>query len=225
MSPGVIDEVTAEVVTYIWSGDDSSGSIDKTKVSTGNTVDSFSFSDSWGVGIDGQGSIWAVNDLEQSIYQLTTSGSIITGFSSPYINPKGLGLDSQNSIWNADESAGSIYQVDQTGSEIVSISTPGTSPRGLGLDSQNSLWNADSNDSLYKLDQTGSILVSFATPANRPTGVGLDGGGSENACIWNADLSGSAYRLNLSGLEDLTIYLSGQVRGVATTKDPATNPS
>ena len=145
------------------------------------------------------GFLWVVGYSGKKIYKLTTTGTIVDSFDSPYNYPGGLAWDG-GYLWNADfdifNVVDKIYKLTTNGTAVNDFNPPGINPKGLAWDGTY-LWNADSSDKkIYKLTTTGTVLGSFDSPGTSPTGLTWDG-----IYLWNADYTNDTiYKLTTTGI-------------------------
>jgi hypothetical protein len=103
-----------------------------------------------------------------TIYNLSTSGSIISQFAPPSSQPWDI-CKQGSDLWIADYYANSLYKVTTTGTLIESHASAGQNPAGIVYDGTY-LWYCDGplggNSTLYKVDLTGTGTPVINIPQN-----------------------------------------------------------
>jgi len=162
-------------------------------------------SDPNGIAFDEAGSLWIGDDNNDSIYKMTTDGSVISSFLAPDTLPEGLSFDSAGCLWIADGSAGSLYKTTTDGSAITSVAAPSSSPWGMGVNSENSLWTSTQNgNSVYKLNQSGSVITSFGDDTE-----GITVNADDSLWAYQTYYPESLHLLNEAGTRIDSISLAG----------------
>jgi parallel beta-helix repeat protein len=149
-SPGSLPSDLAWDGTYLWCTDDGWGKGYSNKIfkldNAGNVITSFDApqNDSYSGGLAWDGaSLWYVRDytaaytgtfmdtieLCNEIYQLDTTGNVLSHFTAPSPGSSGLTWDGAH-LWVADAWDDLIYQLNTTGKVLESIGSPGSSPIG-----------------------------------------------------------------------------------------------
>jgi len=89
--------------------------------------------------VEAGGDVWATNNGGDTLYQLTTGGSVINSFALP--NPgNGIAFDG-TSLWIASASTGNLMQYDLTGA-LISTTNIGGHPLGVVFDGT-FVWTSD----------------------------------------------------------------------------------
>ncbi len=118
---------------------------------------------------------WGASYLQNTVYQLTTGGSVTSSFAQPYAY--GLTWDGQY-LWTSDcVSSGQTIRRHTTGGSLVSsFDVPARIAFAcdLGWDGAY-LWCPDMRGYIYRLTTAGSIVASFAPPNRRSAGCTFDG--------------------------------------------------
>lgn len=139
-----------------------------------------------GLGIASDDSIWLADDIDDDIYRMDNTGSVIEYISNPLTYaPKGLDIDSNDSIWVAGQASNSIYELNTSGSILSSFYVYDNTIVGVGVNNSDSIIypRVDAGYIYETADYAGSIQQSFQTSSNSPRGLGRDPNGS----LWHAD--------------------------------------
>ncbi|MFB3050078.1 MAG: Ig-like domain-containing protein, partial [Acidimicrobiia bacterium] len=171
--------VAVNGVTYVLGVD-----AELTAPVTGDVISSFTgaflVEPDAGLAWDGT-NLWLSEKSTPLIYELSTTGTVLSSFTPPGSSPAGMTWDGTN-LWLADKGTDLIYKLDTAGNVLSSFAAPGADTRGITWDGSN-LWVADTGtDLIYKLDATGGVLSSFAAPSADPVGLTWDG-----TNLWVAD--------------------------------------
>ncbi len=132
----------------------------------------------WGLTWDGQ-SLWSASVTVSNtsvVYQLDTSGNILSSFNWPHGFVSGLAWDGTN-LWLAEAFTGNIYKSSKSGEELLKISTALSDVTGLTFEGSN-LWVINRGDStVNQVDSGGNIVKSFSAgrDGNNLTGLTWDG--------------------------------------------------
>jgi len=143
-----------------------------------------------GITFDGK-DLWIVKwNPNPEIYQIGTTGNLISSFPAPDAVVRGIAWDGQY-LWVGEALNQIFYQVDTLGNVIKSVSWTNAPVWPMGLvwvteHSAGHLWtNVDINDQIFQLnvDDTLSIIQNFTTPSpSLPEGICYDG-----EFLWVAD--------------------------------------
>lgn len=143
-----------------------------------------------GITFDGK-NLWIVKwNPNPEIYQIGTTGNLISSFPAPDAVVRGIAWDGQY-LWIGEALNQIFYQVDTLGNVIKSVSWTNTPVWPMGLvwvteHSAGHLWaNVDINDQIFQLNvyDTLSIIQNFTTPSpSLPEGICYDG-----EFLWVAD--------------------------------------
>ena len=130
----------------------------------------------WGLTWDGQ-SLWnaSILDSASTIYQIDTSGNVLSSFNFSTIAP-GLAWDG-SALWICDGLDNKIYRFSKSGVLLKKIATKSKRLAGLAWDGAN-LWVIFQDSlTINKLDSNGNVLKSFsiATYDGNATGLTWDG--------------------------------------------------
>lgn len=113
------------------------------------------------------------------IYQMDTSGNVLSSFSSP--GGFGLAWDGA-SLWQSDYYSDTIWQIDTSGNIVSSFSSPSSPcyPCGdssLAFDGTYLYYvnNWDFTGTIYQIDRTGKIISFFRGPVSDAVGIAWDG--------------------------------------------------
>ena len=125
-----------------------------------------------------------------NIYNVTTSGGLITSFPAPSANPRGIVWDGQN-LWIGEANNQVLYEVNTVGSVISSISIMGIIGWAMGMEwvpehTNGHLWVNDDDyvstyDDINQLNLSGGVaylIQEFLHPAQGniiPEGICHDG--------------------------------------------------
>jgi len=156
---------------------------------------------------------WGSSYLTNSVYRLTTTGSVVSTFPHPYTY--GLTWDGQF-FWTSDcVSSGQMIRRHTTeGSVVSSFSVPPQISFGcdLGWDGAY-VWCPDTRGYVYRLTTAGSIAASFDPPGNRNSGCTFDGTYLRVSCYpgsgpWNI------YTIDIGPAPAVTPVSFGQVKAL-----------
>lgn len=135
-----------------------------------------------GLGVESTGSIWLTDRSNESVYQFTQDGSLLTQFDSKIEQPRGLGVDTSGCLWISDRGGSgtkSVYQFTQTGSELTQFASASNDLMGVGLAPNDSVWVFDrAKSSIYQFDQTGTIQSAVSGPGVDDRGISVGPNGS-----------------------------------------------
>jgi len=148
----------------------------------------------WPRGLTYDGSaFWVADSIEDKIFQIDATGTVLGSINSPGEWPSGLTFDGTY-FWNADETDQKIYKLDMQGNVLDSFNSPGISPQGLAFDGTY-LWHVDyHNDEIYKFDTAGNLLESFDSPTFAHFGMASDG-----TFLYVINFSSEIYKLDMDG--------------------------
>ena len=164
----------------------------------GSIISSFQspFHPTYVKGIDYYGGyIWHVSNAVNTIYQTTTTGSVVSSFTGPRST---TGVHCTGSyLWTCSYSPAMVYYLTTTGTIVRSFSGP-TDGYGLSFDGTY-LWfsSARSGNMIYRMTTTGSVLNSFSGPGSFNGGIDYT-----NGYIWVADWPGAnagIFRITTTG--------------------------
>ena len=159
--------------------------------------------------------LWLADNGSDTIFELTTTGTVVSSFPTPGPNPRGLTWDGTN-LWLSDNNTDTVYELSTTGTIVSSFPSPGPNAQGMTWDGSN-LWVTDEvADRIFQVTTTGTVLSSFATPGPRPRGLAWDG-----TNFWHADLTTvTIYELdgsaNLTGMYYWQVDSGTSVAGFTT---------
>jgi hypothetical protein len=164
-----------------------------------------------GAAFDGT-SYWGSSYIQNTVYNLTTMGSIVTSF--PRTRTYGLTWDGRY-LWTSDAGGSNELRRHTTTGSVVS-SFPVPQPISLACDlgwDGVYLWAPDSRGYIYRLTTTGSIVASFPPPGRRTSGCTFDGAYLRLSCY-----PGSGpwyiYRVDVGPLPAVTPTSFGQVKAL-----------
>ena len=118
---------------------------------------------------------WGSSYLQNTVFRLTTTGSIISSFPNSYTY--GLTWDGEY-LWTTDcvSSGQMIRRHTPAGSVVSSFNVPPQITLGCDLGWDGSyLWCPDMRGYIYRLTTAGSVVASFAPPGRRSAGCAFDG--------------------------------------------------
>lgn len=119
-----------------------------------------------------------------TVYQLTTSGSLLSSFDTGYSSATSIGIasDGTNLFTTEGDASDGIDERNTSGAVVATVHTGYTSLYGLAWDSSNSTFYAGSFDSIYALNlnfgnMTANLLgtMSIAGDSRTPNGALHDG--------------------------------------------------
>lgn len=137
----------------------------------------------------------------QKIYNITTSGALISSFPSPNPSPNGLAFDGTD-LWVSDSSSDLVWKVSTAGVALSSINPPGASPDGLAFDGTN-LWVAVNGDlAIYQVDTSGNLLSTISATTFDASITYVYGVAHDGTNLWVSGLSGTTptlYNITTTG--------------------------
>lgn len=151
-------------------------------------------------------SLWLTDTLDGRVYQLTTTGAVVSSFTwllgDPQ-GPQGLAWDGTH-LWNASAWQNKVWELSTDGSQISVLNAPRPWSTGLTWDGS-SLWVSswgdgtwgDGDERIYNLATDGSIVSEFLLPATIwiPRDLAYDG-----EYLWLASqYDRKIYQLSTSG--------------------------
>jgi streptogramin lyase len=123
----------------------------------------------WGVAVDGLGDVWATNNTGNSVTELASTGSPLSGasgYTGGGLNtPNGIAMDGSGNAWIANNGGSSIVKLSSSGS-ILSGSS-GFTGGGIGnawavvVDGSGNAWtvNFGGGNNVTELAGSGSVLL------------------------------------------------------------------
>ncbi len=162
----------------------------------------------WGLTWDGQ-SLWSANisDSGSTIYQIDTSGNVLSSFDIPTI-ASGLAWDG-SALWISEGLGDKIYRVSKSGVLLKKIATKSKRLAGLAWDGAN-LWVIFQDSlTINKLDSNGNVLIRFSI---------ADYDGNPSGLTWN----GSSLWL-CESFDNQIIQLSSEGNFISSFTGPGTN--
>ena len=150
--------------TYLWTTDHPNSSQPANAIQfnmSGGQVSAFSLPVTYMSGIAWDNNrFWACAyyNPDGMTYKLTSTGSIITQFPTPNLQPWDICKENEF-LWIVDYNANMIYKTDTLGNTLESHPSVGLKPAGVVFDGQY-LWYCDgelsAQSTLYKIDMSGS---------------------------------------------------------------------
>ena len=181
----------------------------------------FLFQSLGGLGMDGQGNVWAASTTNYTVRKITPEGEITSFYRQD--RPFAIAIDSVNNVYLVDADSSAIIKITPAFSRtILAGGTAGDSdgsgaaarfnqPRGLYADAEGNVYVADTgNHKIRKVSPAGHVTTVVGTSAllSSPEGVTLDDEGT----LYIADTGNHVIRKVLpSGL----VTTIGGTRGMA----------
>jgi streptogramin lyase len=159
---------------------------------------------SYGLAVDGNGTVWNANYGYNTITKLSPAGAILGVFPTQGgSNDRGVAITStDNNVWVANSGASDVSRLDSNGTVLKVIPLPGgNSPHGMAVDTAGKVWAAN----------TDSSNVSRINPATNQVDLTVNLGSSCGPYNYS-DMTGSAALIATapSGLWSVTLD-SGRV--------------
>lgn len=158
--------------TYLWTTDHPSSSQPAIAIQfdmTGSQVSTFTLPETYFSGIAwDNGKFWACcyYDPDGMVYELNSSGTILSQFASPNDQPWSI-CKQDDFLWIVDYNADMIYKTDTEGNVLESHTSEGDRPAGITWDGQY-LWYCDgplsAPSTLYKVDLGGTGTPAILIP-------------------------------------------------------------
>ena len=167
-----------------------------------------------GVAIDSLGNVWVTNYNANSVTEMSTVGSILSG-TSGYTggglnSPYGIAIDSSGNAWVSNYVGNSVTKISNSGSILSGASgyTGGglDGSAGIAIDGGGNVWVANLySNSVTKISNSGSILSGGSGYTggglNGPAGIAVDGSGN----VWVSNYKGNS----LTKISNSGSFLSG----------------
>jgi hypothetical protein len=150
-----------------------------------------------GLALDANGNAWVANASGNSVTELSSTGSLLTGAggytgASSIYGAQGIAVDRSGNVWVADTLLDAVVEVSVSGGAIQtsnSFTSGGLNgPIALAIDSQNNVWVSNfDGGSVTELSSVGAVVGAGPLTANgllqSPVGIAIDGAGN----VWVAD--------------------------------------
>lgn len=150
--------------------------------------------DASGVAIDGQGNVFVVDTLANTVYKLSPSLQVIAYWGDygtapgQLIAPEGIAADAQGNIYVADTGNGRVQKFSPDGSVLAVWDDAGTfrSPVGITVDGAGAVYVVDAaTGQIVKLSPAGRQLATF--DGNTLTGYVVDVAVDSAGNVYGAD--------------------------------------
>ncbi len=165
-----------------------------------------------GIAIDSPGNIWVANQSDNTVTELSSTGTTI-GTYSVGSDPMNIAIDSSGNIWVTNGvNPGTVTKLSSTGSTIGTYPV-GSYPAGIAIDSSGNVWvtNVESLGTVTKLSSTGSTIGAY-TVGPDPWGIAIDTFGD----VWITNfMSSSITELSATGVTIGTYTACGMSMGIA----------
>jgi streptogramin lyase len=173
-----------------------------------------------GLAVDAAGDIWVANAAGNSITELSSTGTPLTGASGytgshNILGPQGIAVDRSGNVWVADTLLSSVVELNLSAGTIQSSTsfTAGgiQAPTALAIDSQNNIWVSNfGGASVTELSSAGVALGNSPLTAGgtlqAPYGIAVDTSGnvwvSDNQASLVAEFANNQSLLSGSGYTD-----------------------
>lgn len=140
--------------------------------------------------------LWVSDDINTTIYNLTSEGTLITSFHSGSISEVAMGIGSEaNTFWVTKEGSNLVIHMDKSG--VILSSFPGTkvdpaatTPEGVAVDfADNTLWVLDdTTERLYNTQKDGTLIKSFLTTSFDANAISCQGVAADpDGTLWLTD--------------------------------------
>jgi sugar lactone lactonase YvrE len=147
--------------------------------------------------LDASGDVWVANAGGNSVTELSSTGTLLTGASgyagsNNLYGAQGIAVDRVGNVWVADTLLSSVVELTVSGGVVqsnASYTNGGISgPIGLAIDSQNDVWVSNfAGASVTELSSNGTAIGSGALTAGgtlqAPMGIAIDAAGN----VWVSD--------------------------------------
>jgi sugar lactone lactonase YvrE len=140
------------------------------------------FSSPRGVGLDGAGNLYVVNDGD-AIYQITPAG-VKTKVSPGIHSPLSLALDGAGHLDTSDKTTNSIYKIAPSGAQVL-LTTLSSAPDGLAVDGEGNVYATQLGNGLITMTTPAGVTTTIASGINGPTGIAIDPAGNLYYAVFN----------------------------------------
>lgn len=150
------------------------------------------------VAIDGSGNAWVANSQNNSVTEISSSGSVLSGSNGftggGLVLPDGIAIDPSGNAWATNFSSFSVTEFNSSGTPTAtspySIGSP-NEPNGIAIDGFGNAWISNQGgNSVSEITPGGASVTTYTSglTLSSPRGVAIDG--SEN--VWIASTVNSA---------------------------------
>lgn len=117
---------------------------------------------SYGLGLDGSGSVWNSMWTNGTIMKVTSAGAIVPGFPKPVpsgSNCRGVAVTpADNNVWVANSGGASVGRLDNAGIQLATIPV-GTTPTGVAVDANGKVWVTNfGSDSAMRISPATNVV-------------------------------------------------------------------
>ena len=170
------------------------------------------------IAIDSSGNLWVTNQGDNSITELSSSGTVINTFSNVVgPDPSGIAIDDVGNIWvtnmgTAAVPGTTVTELNSSGTVIGNF-TVGSNPSSIFIDPFSDIWvtNQGSN-SVTLLFSTGTLYATYTAGIGAaPTGLAI-GSEASNWVTWVANMGTAA----APGNSITALFDTGTVYGTFT---------
>jgi hypothetical protein len=142
-----------------------------------------------GLAVDGAGTVYLGDQVNDVVYAYSKAGVQSTVTTSALSSPTGLAVDGTGALYIADTNHNRVIKIDNQGSE-TSVATGLTAPQGIAVDAAGNVYIADGGNGGEILE----VLVAGGTP---PQDLGDTLGAVQGVAV---DAAGRVYYTNAEGL-------------------------
>ncbi len=151
--------------------------------------------------LDASGNVWVANAGGNSVTELSSTGTPLTG-STGYtgtgniLGAQGIAVDKTGNVWVADTLLSSVVELNVSSGSIQSTSSFKSGgikgPIGIAIDSQNDVWVANfAGASVTELNSAGTAMggspLTASSQLQAPSGIAID----PNGRVWVTDNTAS----------------------------------
>jgi len=173
-----------------------------------------------GLAIDGSSNAWVTNYHDNTVSEITSSGTTLGTFGTS-LNPEGIAIDASGNVWIANGNAGFITELNSSGAAVGSspYATGGHSAHSLAIDASGNVWGSvqDGGGGSSVMEFNSSGVQAAGSPfsvGSHPLGLAI-APSSGNVWVTNY-LSNTVSILNPSGTVITTITgIAGSPNSIA----------
>jgi streptogramin lyase/uncharacterized protein YegL len=104
-----------------------------------NSSTCIGISDSYGMGVDGQGNIWTATYWGSRAYKISPDGTILDNWPTGGTRGRGVAVDANDNVWIANSSSDTVTRLDTDGNQVASVSVC-SHPVGVAVDAAGKIW-------------------------------------------------------------------------------------
>jgi YVTN family beta-propeller protein len=145
------------------------------RIEVGNGVSAITF---------GDGSVWAVNEITNTLIQIDPDADAVTATLHVGNNPKAVAA-AGGAVWVANALDNSVWKIDEKTMKVVGKFTVGPSPTGLAIDGSNVWVASQTSNTVRKLDANSGTTIATVSVGAQPTAIAAARG-----VVWVSDDAG-----------------------------------